>query len=133
MTSSTRPRLLRPTVLLLALAAAAAQAAPGVERGDSDGFALTGCTGGQAQPGAEDPQTLMRLLRARGLADAPVRLNGTPVSSATLTPIGARKRCEGAPASAGLRRSTATPDDAVSTSHLASRVPMPGTPVASSR
>lgn len=128
MTSSTGPRLLRPAMFLLALAGAAAQAAPGVARVDNDRFALTGCVGGNVPPVVEDPQTLMRLLRARGLADASVKLNGKPASNSTLTPIRASWRCNGTPSL--FRLSTAAHNDPVP---LASREATTGTPVASNR
>lgn len=125
MTSYTTFHLLRSAMFLLALAGAAVQAAPGVASVDNDTFALTGCVGGNGQPVAEDPQTLMRLLRARGLADAPVKLNGKPAPGAKLTPIKASWRCDGT--SSPVRLSTAARSDPVP---LASRE---ATPVASNR
>jgi hypothetical protein len=102
---------------------------------DNETFALNGCAGSDALPGGEDPQTLMRALRERGLADAgqAVRLGGRPESSVTLTPISAAWRCDGAPSSVVFRMSTVDRSGQASTSHLVSRMPAPSTPVASTR
>ncbi|HTP73047.1 MAG TPA: hypothetical protein VML58_12570 [Burkholderiaceae bacterium] len=134
MAPTTLPKLLSSTTILLALAGAAAVAAPtDVVWVDNDSFALNGCAGSDELPGSEDPQVLMRALRERGLADAAVRLNGRPASSATLTPISASLRCDGAPSSVVFRLSTFDRSGQATTSNLVSRLPAPGTPVASNR
>ena len=135
---STTHRLFSSATLLLALAGAAAVAAPtDVVWVDNDGFALNGCAGSDALPGGEDPEVLMRALRERGLADAghAVRLSGRPESSVTLiTPITASWRCDGAPSSVVFRMSTFDRQSGQAfVSHLVSRVPAPSTPLASKR
>jgi hypothetical protein len=102
---------------------------------DNASFALQGCAGSDELPGNEDPQTLMRALRERGLTDArqAVRLSGKPESTMTLTPIGASLRCDGAPSSVVFRMSTVDRSGQASTSNLVSRLPAPGTPLALNR
>jgi hypothetical protein len=134
-TPTTHP-LFSSATILLALAGAAAMAAPtDVVWVDNESFALYGCAGSDAMPGGEDPQVLMRSLRERGLADAAhaVRLSGKPESSVTLTPISASWRCDGAPSSVVFRLSTVDRNGQASTSHMVSRLAAPSTPVASSR
>jgi hypothetical protein len=120
--------------LLLALAGTAVVAAP-VDPVwvDNESFALHGCAGSDELPGSEDPQALMRTLRERGLADAAIRVNGRPAASATLTPISASLRCDGAPSSVVFRLSTVDRAGQASVSHLVSSIPAPLTPVASRR
>lgn len=118
------------------LVGAAAMAAPtDVVWVDNESFALQGCAGSDELPGNEDPQALMRSLRERGLADArqAVRLNGRSESSVTLTPISASLRCDGAPSSVVFRMSTVDRSGQASTNNLVSRMPAPGTPLASNR
>jgi len=136
MAPSNTHRFFSSATCLLALAGAAAVAAPtDVVWVENESFALYGCAGTDALPGGEDPQTLMRSLRERGLADASlaVRLNGKPESSVSLTPISATWRCDGAPSSVVFRMSMVDRSGQASTSHLVSRLPAPSTPVASNR
>ena len=130
----TTQQILGAGTLLLALAGTAVVAAPtDVVWVDNDSFALTGCPGSDELPGNEDPLALMRTLRERGLADAAVRLNGKSPATATLTPISASLRCDGAPSSVVYRLSTVDRSGQVSTSNLVSRLPAPSMPVASNR
>jgi hypothetical protein len=136
MSTTTTHRLLSSATLLLALAGAAAVAAPSdVVWVDNETFALNGCANSGALPGGEDPQVLMRALRERGLADAghAVRLSGKPESSVTLTPISATWRCDGAPSSVVFRMSTVDRSGQAFTSHVVSRMPAPSTPLAANR
>jgi hypothetical protein len=137
MATSTTNRLLSSATLLLALAGAAAVAAPtDVVWVDNDSLAWTGCGGSNALPGGEDPEVLMRTLREHGLADAgqAVRLNGRPDSIVTLTPISASWRCDGAPSSVVFRMSQFDRNGGQAvTSNLVSRIPAPSTPIASTR
>jgi len=134
MAPSTTHRLLSSATILLALAGAAAVAAPtDVVWVDNESFTLAGCAGSDELPGSEDPQALMRTLRERGLADAAVRLGAKHAASATLTPISASWRCDGAPSSVVYRLSTVDRGGQVSTSHMVSRLPVPSIPVASNR
>jgi hypothetical protein len=134
--ASSTSRLLISTTIALALAGAAAVAAPtDIVWVDNETFALYGCAGSDTLPGSDDPQVLMRALRERGLADASlaVRLSGKTESSVTLTPITASLRCDGAPSSVVFRMSSVDRSGQASTSHVVSRLPAPATPVASSR
>jgi len=118
------------------LVGAAAMAEPSdVVWVDNDGFALQGCAGSNEWPSQEDPQTLMRALRERGLADArhAVRLSGKSESSVTLTPISASLRCNGAQSSVVYRMSVVDRSGQASTNNLVSRLPAPGTRFASNR
>lgn len=126
-------RLTIGSMFLLALAGAAVSTVRAeVVWVDNESFALHGCAGNNEMPANEDPQALMRSLRERGLSDAAVRLSGRP-ADATLTPISATWRCDGAPSSVVFRLSTYDRNGNTTTSHLVSRVPTPVTPVASSR
>lgn len=137
MTTSTTHRLFSSATLLLALAGAAAVAAPTeVVWVDNDSFAWTACPGNDTLPGGEDPEVLMRSLRERGLADAgqAVRLNSRPESIVTLTPISVTWRCDGAPSPVVFRLSTFDRIGGQAyTSNLVSRVPAPSTPLAANR
>jgi hypothetical protein len=137
MATLTTHRLLGSATFLLALAGAAAVAAPtDVVWVDNDSLAWTGCGGDNALPGGEDPDVLMRALRERGLADAgrAVRLNGKPEAIVTLTPISASWRCDDAPSSVVFRMSTSDRNGGQTvTTHLVSRMPAPATPIASTR
>jgi hypothetical protein len=130
-------KLFSSATLLLALAGAAAVAAPtDVVWVDNDSFAWTGCAGSDALPGGEDPEVLMRSLRERGLADAgqSVRLNGRPAAIVTLTPISVTWRCDGAPSPVVFRMSTFDRNGGQAvTSNLVSRMPAPTTPLAANR
>ena len=137
MATSTTQRLLSSATFLLALAGAAAVAAPtDVVWVDNDSLAWIGCGGGNALPGGEDPEVMMRALREHGLADAgqAVRLNGRPDSIVTLTPISASWRCDGAPSSVVFRMSQFDRNGGPAvTTNLVSRIPAPSTPIASTR
>jgi hypothetical protein len=137
MSTFTTQRLFSSATLLLALAGAAAVAAPtDVVWVDNDSIAWSGCAGSDALPGGEDPQVLMRRLRERGLADAgqAVRLSGKPESLVTLTPISADWRCDGAPSAVVFRMSMFDRNGGPAvTSNLVSRMPAPSRPIASTR
>jgi hypothetical protein len=137
MATPTTHRLFSSATILLAIAGAAAVAAPtDVVWVDNESFAIYGCAGSDAMPGGEDPQVLMRALRERGLVDAgqAVRLSGKTESSVTLTPVSATWRCDGAPSSVVFRMSTVDRSSGqATTTHLVSRLPAPSTPIASNR